>query len=163
MNKANSFNVLRLISGNEKIMIEALDGQATIANAKNIFKSFIDTDFKNWGLNNPSSATGETLLDIHEMVRDATFNQMFNSLNTDLDKLVMTQAQIIRFCEKHPTWFRQGGLGTFFLIKENSEYFVVLVGVYSDGLLVNVYRFGYDYVWRAEYRPRLVVPQRPFN
>jgi len=152
-------SILRLISGNEQIMIEASDGKATIANAKNTFKSFIDADFKNWGLNTSGSATPEMLLDVHEITENANFAQIFTGLNSDLDKLVMTQAQIIRFCEKHPTWLRQGGYSTFFLIKENNEYFVVHVYVHSGGLHVDVSRFENGIVWGAGYLHRLVAPQ----
>jgi hypothetical protein len=152
-------SILKLISGSEKIMIEASDGKATIARAKNTFKSYIDNDFKNWGLDTPGLATPEILLDVHELIQDANFSQIFNSLNSDLDRLVLTQAQIIRFCEKHPTWLNQEGNATFFLTKVNGEYLVVRVSVLSDGLGVSVGRFGYGGVWNAGYGPRLVAPQ----
>jgi hypothetical protein len=42
----------------------------------------------------------------------------------------MTQAQIIRFCEKHPVWLRQERYATFFLTKVYSEYFVVRVNMH---------------------------------
>jgi hypothetical protein len=71
----------------------------------------------------------------------------------------MTQAQIIRFCEKHPTWLRQEGYATFFLTKVGDEYFVVLVRVGSGGLAVGVNRLGSGGVWVSEYRRRVVVPQ----
>ena len=152
-------SILRLISGGEKIMIEALDGKAYISDAKKTFKSFIDPDFKNWGLNQSSPATAETLLDVSEMTSDGTFVQIFAGITPDLDKIVMTQAQIIRFCEKHPTWLRQEGYATFFLTKVGGEYFVVHVRVFDGGLNVRVNRLGLGHVWRGEYRHRVVSPQ----
>ena len=152
-------SILQLISGGEKLMIEALDGKAYISDAKKTFKSFIDSDFKNWGLNQSGPATAETLLDISEMVGDGTFVQIFTGITPDLEKLVMTQAQIIRFCEKHPTWLRQEGYATFFLTKVGDEYFVVRVGVYSDGLRVGVGRLEDDRVWDGGCRNRVFVPQ----
>lgn len=140
-------------------MIEALDGKAYISDAKKTFKSGIDGDFKNWGLNQSGPATAETLVDVSEMVKDATFVQIFTGITPDLDKLVLTQTQIIRFCEKHPTWLRQEGYATFFLTKVGGEYFVVHVFVSSDGLEVCVYQFLHDGVWRAVARPRVVSPQ----
>ncbi|MFZ4648578.1 MAG: hypothetical protein ACOYMB_02995 [Patescibacteria group bacterium] len=150
-------SITRLIESG--VMIEACDGKTYISEAKNTFKSGIDGDFKNWSLNNKGNATKETLVDIHEIVEDAKFSQIFPSLNSNLDKLVMTQNQIIRFCEKHPTLLRQEGYATFFLIKENNEYFVVRVIVYSGGLGADVRRLEYGIVWDGEYRHRLVVPQ----
>ena len=140
-------------------MIEALDGKAYISDAKKTFKSFINSDFKNWGLNQSSPATAETLLDISEMTSDGTFVQIFTGITPDLEKLVMTQAQIIRFCEKHPTWLRQEGYATFFLTKVGDEYFVVRVFVYSDGLRVYVDRLENGSVWSGGYRHRVVSPQ----
>ena len=160
-NKTSKENpsITQLISSNEKLMIEALDGKEYIFNAKKIFKSYIDSDFKNLGLNQSGSVTAETLVDVSEIVENATFTQIFTSITTDLDKLVLTQNQIIRFCEKHPTWLRQDGYGTFFLIKENNEYFVVHVYVFSDSLDVYVYRLGSDDVWGGGCRRRVVSPQ----
>ena len=152
-------SILQLISGNEKLMIEALDGKAYISDAKKTFKSYIDGDFKNWGLNQSGPATAETLLDVSEMTSDGTFVQIFTGITPDLEKLVMTQAQIIRFCEKHPTWLRQEGYATFFLTKVNGEYFVVHVGVFSGGLDVGVDRLESDGVWRGGDRHRVVSPQ----
>jgi len=151
--------ILRLISGGEKIIIEALDGKATIADSRDIFKSHVDPDFVNWRLNDPGLATFETLIDVYEMVRPASFTQIFSGLNTDLNKLVLTQHQIIRFCAKHPTWLRREGNATLFLIKVNGEYFVADVYVNSDGLYVHVYRFGHGHVWSASGAHRIVVPQ----
>lgn len=154
-----NLSILKVISGGEKIMIEALDGKAYISDAKKTFKSGIDGDFKNWGLNQSGPATVEILLDVHEIIGDGKFVQIFTELNSDLDQLVMTQAQIIRFCEKHPTWLRREDYGTFFLMKENNEFFVVGVRVRSDGLFVHVNRLEDDYVLYAQYRHRVVVPQ----
>lgn len=152
-------SILQLISGGEKLMIEALDGKAYISDAKKTFKSFIDSDFKNWGLNQSGLATAETLLDVSEMTGDGTFVQIFTGITSDLDKIVMTQAQIIRFCEKHPTWLRQEGYATFFLTKVGGEYFVVRVSVVADGLGVRVSRLESGGVWNGEYRRRVVSPQ----
>jgi len=157
----NNPSILQLISGGEKLITEALDGKAYISDAKKIFKLYIDSDFKNWGLNQSGPATAETLLNVSEIVADATFVQIFTGITPDLDKIVMTQAQIIRFCEKHPAWLRQEGYATFFLTKISGEYFVVSVHVYDDGLDVYVDRLEDDNVWHGEARHRVVYPQLP--
>lgn len=151
--------ILRKISGDEKLMIEALDGKAYILDAKETFESGIDENFKNWGLNQPGPATAETLLDVSEMTSDGTFVQIFTGITPDLEKLVMTQAQIIYFCEKHRNWLRLKGRATFFLTKVGGKYFVVYVIVRLDGLAVLVNRLWYDHVWDGESRRRVVYPQ----
>ena len=154
-----SQTILRRISGGEKLMIEALDGKAYISDAKKTFKSGIDGDFKNWGLNQSGPTTAETLLDVSEMTSDGTFVQIFTGITPDLGKLVLTQTQIIRFCEKHPTWLRQEGYNTFFLTKVGDRYFVVSVDVDSGGLYVSVIRLEDGYVWKGGYCLRVVSPR----
>lgn len=148
---------LKLLSGAETLMLDALDGKETLANAKETFPSGIDGDFKNWGTNKAGIATKETAVDVHEMVKDATFARMFGSLGTDLDKLCLTQAQIKNFCKKHPNWLHKDGYATFFLFKVDEQFFVAGVG--SGGLYVDVYRFGHGLVWVVGRSHRLVVPQ----
>lgn len=150
---------LKLLSGAETLMLDALDGKETLATAKEVFPSGIDGDFKNWGTNKPGITTKEIAVDVHELVKDGTFAQMFGSLGTDLDKLCLTQSQIKNFCKKHPEWLRQNGYATFFLFKVEDQFFVAGVGVRSDGLHVRVCRFEGDDVWSAESSHRLVVPQ----
>jgi hypothetical protein len=81
-------------------------------------------------------------------------------MSDDLNKLVMTQSQIIQFVQKHRKWLRTDGYATFFLFKVGDEFFVADVFFNDDGRLeVYVYRFSDDDVWRAEVRHRIVIPQ----
>jgi hypothetical protein len=159
-NKIKSDNaVLKLISGTETLILDALDGKETLATAKEIFPSSIDGNFKNWGTNKAGIATKKQAVDVHEKVLDGTFAQMFGSLGIDLDKLCLTQSQIKNFCKKHPNWLREDGYATFFLFKVEGQFFVARVYVDSSGLYVCVDRFEYDGVWLAENFHRLVVPR----
>lgn len=171
-NAETKSSILRPISDGRKIMIEALDGEAQISDAKNIFKAFIHENFKNWGLDQPGPATAETLCDVSEITSSATAAQIFTSITSNLDRLVMTQAQIIRFCEKYPTWFDREGSATLFLTKVNGEYFMVDVSKYvgcvvdasdlsasSDGLGVNVYSLDDIGAWGGDRRHRVVYPR----
>lgn len=153
--------ILKLISGGERITISACDGTETLANAKNVFKSGIDPDFKNWGTDKSGQATAETAVEVHEMdKKDATFAQIFGSIGTDLDKLCLTQHQIKKLCAEHTGWLRQEGYATFFLFKDGSKFFVARVRVRSGGLFVFVDGLEYDYLWDAEFRHRVVTPQQ---
>ena len=144
-------SILKLISGGEKITIKALNGKEFIYDSNDVFKCYVDEDFKTWGINKPGSATTEIQVDVHEMVKDGTFKEIFTSISNDIKKLVLTQAQIKKFCRKHAKWLRQDEYCTFFLTKQGEEYFVVNVHVNSDGLPVNVNRFEHDYVWHGAY------------
>lgn len=151
--------VLRLLKG-ESIIIEKCDGTEILTQAEKVFKSGIDSDFKNWKLDKTSKATEKTAVAVHEIIKDSTFVQMFGSFGTDLDKLCLTQHQIKSFCKNHSDWLREGGYGTFFLFKDGENFFVASVHVCSDGLSVGVDEFEDSCVWSAKYLRRVVVPQQ---
>ena len=93
---------LSLLSGAETLMLDALDGKETLATAEEVFTGGIDGNVKNFGINKPGIATKEQAVDVHELIKDGTFAQMFDSLGTDLNKLCLAQARIKNFCKKHP-------------------------------------------------------------
>ena len=150
---------LKLISGGENIVIGPTDGKDIIAKAKDLFTGWIDPDFVNYGTNVECKPTKEVSVQVFEMIKDGTFAQIFGGFGENLDRLCLTQVQIIFFVRNHAKWLRTDGYGTFFLFKVGGEFFVAGVRVGSDGLLVYVNRLAYGHVWFAEFRLRVVVPQ----
>ncbi len=149
----------RVVSICEGLMLDAVNGAEVLANASDFF-DYVDEDFKKWSANKPGLATEEMPVCVYEMASDATFAQIFGSLAEDVRKLCLTQAQIKNFVRKHHNWLRTNGYETYFLFESNEQFFIAGVQVYSGfRLKVNVYRFGYSYVWYAKYRRRVVVPQ----
>lgn len=140
------------------INIPALKGSKTIARADEVFTSYIDSDFENYGTDKKGVKTEAAPLAVLEIEKDGTFKEIFESFGNP-EELVLSQEQIIKFCEDHKDKLRQGGYGTFFLFKTNEEFFVAGVHVDSDGLSVRAHRFSVGGVWGAEYRRRVVVPQ----
>jgi hypothetical protein len=151
----------------ETIALDPTDGTITISQANEIFTSYLSPDFVNWNLDVPGPATEATEVSVHELVKDGTFRDIFESLNCPLDRLCLTQHQIVSFVVKHRTRLREEGYGNFFLFKRDCEVpavpdnlFVADVDVVSVGRLrVNVRRFLRGNVWCAEYRHRFVFPQ----
>lgn len=149
---------LRLISKGERVVIPPLYGRSTIARSKGVF-SYFHYYFTNC-FYKPGPNTAEILVDIYEMEQGITFKQAFNHLNHDLDKLVLTQSQIVYLCRKRDDLFRQSRIGTGFLIKENSEYFVACVFQCSNGLEIRVFSFDYDmFVFRGDFL-QIIVPRQ---
>lgn len=156
----NATDRLKLISGAETLTLGPTDGNEIIAEAGDLFKGYLDSDFVNWNTNVKGNPTEAQNVQVHEMTKDGTFEQIYGGLGTDLNALCLTQAQIIGFVKKHRKWLREDGYGTFFLFKVGDDFFVALVDVHSGGTLdASVFRFSRDFVWRAVYRLRFVVPQ----
>lgn len=149
---------LKLISGGESLVLDAVDGKKVLVDAKNLF-TYIDSDFKNWGADEPGQSTGETPVEVYEMAKDTTFSQMFGSLSGDARKSCFTQSQIKSFVKKYRNWLRTDGHATFFLFESRGQFFVASVVVRSDGFRVFVSRFERSDVWGAGFRHRVVVPQ----
>lgn len=150
---------LHLLS-NQPLVIGPTDGSKIIADAADVFTAGIDVDFRKWGTNKPGIATKETLISVYELAQDSAFAQMFSSLSSDLDKLCLTQAQIIKLVTTHRNQLRTGGYGNFFLFKSNGDLFVASVYVYDDGsLYAYVRRFGNANVCHAAHHHRLFAPQ----
>lgn len=129
----------------------------TIARAEDVF-SWIDSDFENWNTNKKSPKTDKIKVAVLEQEKDGTFNDIFNSISTDLDSLCLTQAQIIEFVKTYKAELNQDWYN-FFLFKVATEFFVARVRVRDGELEVYVGRFSDDGVWGAEFRRRFVVPQ----
>lgn len=143
--------------------IRALDGQRYLANAKKTFPSFVDSNFKHWKLDQSSHATPETMPIGYEMVNNGTFWQIFSEIcqhtNRGWNSLCWTQDQIEEFCLVNRETLRADGFGTFFLFKENENFFVADVDVDSGGLNVDVNRLEDGREWGGENRRRVFVPQ----
>jgi len=153
--------VLQIVSEDGKelkdLIIGSCDGQTTFAQSGDVFKGYLDSDFENWGLDKPGEATEETKVNVYEMAgEDANYKKMFGSLGSPED-IALTQHQAIEFINKYPKHLRQGGYATFFLFQVDGKFFVASVCVKSYGLVVIVFKFGFDFVWDAGRRLRLVA------
>lgn len=136
------------------IKIPALVGKKIIADSK-LFR-YTDSDFKNWNTNVKGEKTKAQNLEVFEMEKNGTFEQIFGEIG-DKEKLCLTQEQILNFVENHKD--KLSGWYTFFLFRVGTEFFVAHVYLDDDGQLgVFVHRFSGDGVWHGEYRHRVVVP-----
>jgi len=151
---------LKLLSGNDRLLLSPTDGQETIGQATELFR-YIDRNFEHWNCNTVGLPTKETVVQVYEIFKDSTFRELFGSFGIPIDSLVLTQAQIKQFATLYPNWLKKGGNGTFFLFMVGTEFFVSAVYFFSDGRLgVRVRRLTLERVLRAQKRHRLVVKLR---
>lgn len=148
---------LKLISGNVSLVLGPSRGQETLARATDVFR-YVDSNFEHWNCDMTGPPTKETPVQVYEMIRDSTFQQMFGGFGVAVDRLVLTQAQIKRFVQRYPDWLKKGGNGTFFLFRAGNEFFVAAVYFFSDGRLgARLRRLTLERVFRAKKRHRLVL------
>jgi hypothetical protein len=149
---------LKRLFAERTIELAETDGKETLAGASDVFKAGIYGAAKR-GV--ACKATPKTLLAAYEMIKDGSFQQIFGGFGENLKRLWWTEAQIVAFCRDHRDLLRTGGYGTFFLFEgDNGGFFVAYVHVRVDGRLsVDVRPLSDDYVWRAKFTPRFVVPQ----
>jgi len=152
--------ILTLVSDGEKIIIEALpSGYSTISQAKDVFP-YVGPDIEYRNLNNEQNAKGETLVNIYESEQNiVSFSQIYNLLNEDLNKLCLTQSQVVNFCRKKSQFLCLGG-PTFFLIKENNLFLVIKVHSFANGLTVAANLFDDNDGLSDISKYRLVVPAK---
>jgi hypothetical protein len=94
------------------------------------------------------------------MITGGTIVQIFNEIDTNLDKLVMSQKQIKRFFDKYSNWlYQHEGYATLFLAKENTKYFVVSLSFDSLKWHVCTKPFNNSYIWFDIHRCRVVSPR----
>ncbi len=103
---------------------------------------------------------------IYELVKDATFEQMFAFLLEDLDNLCLFKVddgeyrneKARAFFENNKSLFQKGW--NFFLLKQGNDFFVVRVYI-SPGCVLgpNVGRLCDDGEWNASSRRSVVVPR----
>ena len=152
--------ILRLISGDETLVLDETDGAETISGAKDTFPGGIDRDFVNWGADEASGPTGKTPVAVYELAQDATFAQMFGSVSDDPGRLCLSQSQILGFVKKHRNWLHPDRWAMFSYSSRSGELFVASVAFDDRARLdVDVNLFESDDVWSAELRPRLVLKQ----
>jgi hypothetical protein len=148
---------LKLISGQEPLMLDSTDGQETLAGGTDLFR-YIDSNLRRWSCDVTQPPTKETPIRVYEVVRDSAFGEMFGGFGVSLDSLTLTQSQIKLFARRYPDWLKKGGNGTFFLFKVGNEFFVAAIFLFLDGCLgVRARRVSLERVFRAQKRHRAVL------
>jgi hypothetical protein len=163
-------NILRLISSGHDLKLKASDGSRLICEATDVFKHISSNCIK-LGINKPGIATPEILPDVHEMVSDGTFMDIFLELLGNWNEKWLSQDKVVDFCETFPHWLNQKGLTVFLLkrdenkpideMKPGDNLVVVRVLVDNDDLYVSAFHLEDANVWHGVHRHRVVSPQFP--
>lgn len=140
--------ILERVFKDEPLLIDACDGTETFSTSEDTFKDGIDEILKTLEAKKASKATGETLVNVHQILKDVTHSQVFGLLGNNLEKLCLTQHQIIKFCQKYQgtnkKFLSPSISSTRFLFKIDDEFVVAYVSAcrHPYGLIVSRENFG---------------------
>ncbi len=155
---------LKLISGKIDIQLSACPGgQGTsLVHSKilvpmkpSVEGESLGSYLQNMDIDYPQLPTPTDTLQVYEVTKEGTLNQIIGSLNFSLEKLTLTQEQINKFCIEQRGWLSEEGFGTFFLFCEkiNSEPEFYVACIYLDKfsldgeeekLLLNIVKYPYE-------------------
>ncbi len=162
--ESNKGSFLKLISGNQGLTIAPTDGTKVVADATRLFNDYLDGNFREWKIDVQSGSTTAQSVNVHQMIKEGGHQEIYASLNSDLNALVLTQSQIIQFVRDNQDWLCEDGdtdYLTFFLFKAHDEFFVACVSKGDDGLLsASVSRLAEGVALRGGFRNRFVIPAK---
>ena len=109
-----------------------------------------------------SGIKGEIFVEVRELIKDATFPQMFGELNADIGKLCFDFDQTEEFEKKYPDLMGRGKQITHFLVKSEKtrEPLVRRIQLDPEGHQISTYLSGFrlDEVYHSSNQHRIIVP-----
>lgn len=149
--------VLRPVSNNEYIVIDACDGTETFSN-EDVFE-FGAVDEDKVLKDELVQPTKNILVRVYEIVKDGTFEEICGAVGVSIDRLCLTEHQIISFFKNCKKWMHPNHCGTYFIFKSGDKIAVAGISGWRDGFRVSIHTL-HEYVgWSVESLPRLVVPR----
>lgn len=155
---ARGFKKVTNISNDSKgVVIKALNGQAINYDPQKIIIMNAEDEDR---MHRPDRATPETFIDVSEIISDKTFLEMYTGLADSLDKMTLTQPQIMTICNQYFRRLAQDECQNIFLTKINGEYFIIMTKMgANDSLVLSYFPLNYDYVWHRETQRRIFYPR----
>ena len=151
---------LHLIS-NEEIIIKATKGERTIEKMRNVFR-FVDHDLAKQDIDVKGLPTPEMRVEVFKMIKNGTAAEVFGGFGENLDRLCLTQDQIISFVENHTKWIGKKICGVSFLTKIKNVYFVFEVdwfGWHQHKLRINIRPLSCERNLYTELNNQFVIPK----
>lgn len=158
--------IVKDISPEFLLEIDKLSGKQLIEHANYVFSSYISNDFSRSSNHRALiKQTPVTPVRVYEQINDATLPQMFTSFSSDLSRIILTENQVINFCDKNFNWLAGGDSNaTYFLLEDFYEqYYVAEVDFFSTTSCINGLRiikkpFGFSRIKRGYRKHRIIIP-----
>lgn len=138
-----------------KLFLEKIDGQKTIIESEGF------EIFHNCGnvftAKQRSKPSEYCELLVYQLNEDLKTSEIFKSFRVNMNKLCLSENQVLCFCKKYPEELKSEGLATFFLVKKGNKYFVFDVHKGNDKILVVVSDMQNSRIWQGKHAYRIVV------
>jgi len=153
-----SSNILQRIFVRDKFELPATDGWDIIMYSPDVF-SYVSPDFRKEKMDLPSKMTGPTDLQVYSMIdgQDWNHQKYFSSLDSNLDRLCLTQHQIIEVCRRYRGLFSED-VATFMLFKSRRHYYVAGIMLVPSGFWIYADPLESEQVFNGSFNRLLVVP-----
>lgn len=108
-----------LMPTSQQFIIKECDGKLIRAKHEKVFPAGeSDPHLLRWG---KYASTPKKPVQSYELIQDATFEEVFNSFNIQLESLCLTQRQIQEFCKKNSRWLLDENYQTLFLFLDDNK------------------------------------------
>ena len=154
---ATQNKLLKLISGNDEIIIEKTSGEKDLESAKDVFTEVMSIQTNSYK-NDQYVPTERTSVSVYEITDFDTASSLFDSLDMNQEKLCLTQHQIREFCISHKNWLAPFGLSTIFLFQVQRRFSIAKV-VQGVGLQLHIMKFESGHYFRKEFGDRVIAPK----
>lgn len=148
----------RLKSG---LIIPATTGTRTFVTQHDMLSKYFDKDFVRYGTDVPAVAATSTSSDLYEMTKNGNLRDILGSVHTYTGPLFWrSQDQVLTWVENYQQHLHPKGVATFFPFIVGEKRLVASVHLRHGVLMAYVSRFEVDFVWRAGFCCRVVIPQQ---
>ena len=159
--KDHTISQVRLIPGGEALSLCATDGTETI-HEREIFPvcgGLYD------GRRIPDEPSPEILVTVCEINRDGPYGMTFSGFDPRYELACLTASQISVFLNQYAReWVLSGWDNTCFLVKKQTEMFVLRVNrLVTGGLILVRHQLGVGPKHKWRFRRRVVVPRLQFS
>lgn len=138
-----------------KLSLESIDGQQFMA-ASNSFELFHNCNniFTAKQKGKPSEYCE---LVVYKLNATLKAPEIFKAFGVNLNRLCLSESQVLCFCEKYPEELTSDGLATFFLVKKGNKYFIFDIHKGENKILVVISDMRTARVWQKKRGYRIII------
>lgn len=156
---------LKLVGGMEALALEPTTGQRSYGYLVNDSGSWVSPDFRKYGCNVPGFPTEAGNVQVYELIKQGTLEQIYGSMGRTLDEMCLSQEQIFQYNQTYRNLHAPQTYSRF-LFKVGNEFFIAqTMPMFEAGFNIYLEIQADHYTWQKrvlcadKLPPRFVFPQ----